>query len=52
MTYENYKACSAPKRLFVVPGAEHGMSYLIDRAGYEENVLAFWQMCEEDQSTG
>ena len=52
MTYENYKACSAPKRLFVVPGAEHGMSYLNDRAGYEENVLAFWQMCEENHSTG
>ena len=42
MTYENYKACAAPKRLFVVPGAEHGMSYLIDPHGYEDTVKAFW----------
>lgn len=48
MTYENYKACAAPKRLFVVPGAEHGMSYLVNRAGYEETVKRFWQ--EFDQS--
>lgn len=43
MTYENYKACAAPKRLFVVPGAEHGMSYIIDREGYERNVKEFWK---------
>lgn len=42
MTYENYKACAAPKRLFIVPGAEHGMSYLIDPQGYEAAVKAFW----------
>lgn len=52
MTYENYKACKAPKRLFVVPGADHGMSYLVDREGYEETVLAFWQMCESKKSPG
>lgn len=42
MTYENYKACSAPKRLFVVPGADHGMSYVVDRAGYQTAMLEFW----------
>ena len=42
MTYENYKACNAPKRLFIVPGAEHGMSYLVDPKGYESAVKAFW----------
>ena len=42
MTYENYKACSAPKRLLVVPGAEHGMSYLVDPKGYESAVKSFW----------
>lgn len=42
MTYENYKACNSPKRLFVVPGAEHGMSYRTDREGYEEAVRKFW----------
>lgn len=43
MTYENYKACAAPKRLFVVPGAEHGMSYLVDRDGYQNAVKQFWK---------
>lgn len=46
MTYENYKACVAPKYLHIVPGAEHGMSYFVDRAGYEEAVKAFWNACE------
>lgn len=44
MTYENYKACVAPKQLFVVPGADHGMSYLVDKTGYESAVRSFWEM--------
>lgn len=43
MTYENYKACTAPKRLLVVPGAEHGMSYLIDKEAYEKAAKDFWK---------
>ncbi len=43
MTYENYKACAAPKSLLIVPGAEHGMSYRVDREGYEAAVKEFWQ---------
>ncbi len=43
MTYENYKACASPKRLFVVPGAEHGMSYIVDKTGYENAVLKFFE---------
>lgn len=43
MTYENYKACAAPKRLLIVPGAEHGMSYLTEREKYEKSVLEFWR---------
>lgn len=42
MTYENYKACAAPKRLFIVPGAQHGMSYPTDPHGYEAAVKSFW----------
>ena len=42
MTYENYKACVSEKRLFVVPGAEHGMSYFVDKDGYETAVKQFW----------
>jgi fermentation-respiration switch protein FrsA (DUF1100 family) len=43
MTYENYKACAAPKRLLVVPGAGHGMSYFVERESYEAAMLQFWK---------
>lgn len=42
MTYENYKACISQKRLLIVPGAGHGMSYVIDRKLYEQTVKQFW----------
>lgn len=42
MTYENYKACVAPKMLFVCPGAGHGCSYLVDKDGYEAVVNEFF----------
>lgn len=43
MTYENYKACSAPKQLVVVPGAGHGMSYFMDQGRYESALKTFWK---------
>lgn len=43
MTYENYKACAGPKKLFIVPGADHGMSYFIDPKGYEAVIREFWK---------
>lgn len=46
MTYENYEACAAPKKLFIVPGAGHGMSYVKDPTGYRNTVTAFWRDCE------
>lgn len=46
MTLENYLACQAPKELLIVEGAEHGMSYLIDSAGYEEALQSFFARCE------
>lgn len=42
MTYENYKACTSPKKLLVVPGADHAMSYYINSTEYEKAVLDFW----------
>ena len=48
MTYENFKACAAPKRLFVVPGAEHGMSYLVNQKGYESAIQSFWAEFDEN----
>lgn len=47
MTYDNYKACTAPKKLFVVPGATHAMSYIIDKDGYEKTVKDFWSIFDE-----
>lgn len=43
MTYENYKACAGPKRLLVVPGAGHGMSYYLDPKAYQEAFAQFWE---------
>ncbi len=47
MTYENFKAAKGYKKLFIVPGAEHGMSYLEDRDGYERAVLEFFREIEK-----
>ena len=43
MTYENYNACASPKKLLIVPGADHGMSYFVDKEGYETMVKDFWR---------
>ncbi len=43
MTYLNYAACSGPKRMLIVPGADHGMSFLVARRAYEDTVLKFFR---------
>lgn len=43
MSYENYKACSGPKRLLIVPGADRGMSYFVEKDRYEEEIKRFWR---------
>lgn len=43
MTYENYKACKGEKRLLIVPGADHGMSYLVDQKSYEDAMREFFK---------
>lgn len=43
---ENYEACgSAYKKLILVPGAEHGMSYLTDRERLRKEIEAFFDLC-------
>lgn len=42
MTYENYKACASEKKLFIVPGADHGMSYFVDKEEYEKTMKHFF----------
>lgn len=43
MTYENYRACTAPKQLLIVPGAQHGLSYYVEQDKYEKAVKEFWK---------
>ena len=43
MTFENYEACRAPKRLLIVPGADHGMSYFREPGVYERAAAQFWK---------
>lgn len=42
MTYRNYLACAAPKRLLIVPGAAHAKSYITDPKSYEAALTNFW----------
>lgn len=43
MTYENYKACASPKKLLIVPGAGHAMSYCVDPESYRAATAEFWK---------
>lgn len=43
MTMENYKACTAKKKLLLVDGAGHCMSFLKDEERYKKAVLEFFR---------
>lgn len=38
MSEENFKACKGPKDIYLVEGAEHGLSYLVDKEGVSEKL--------------
>ncbi len=44
MTYQNFSACRSPKRLYIVPGANHCMGYYLDPAGYEKEMSTFFSI--------
>jgi len=46
MSVENHDACAAKKWLFLVEGAGHGESYLVDGDGYREGLKEFFAVCE------
>lgn len=50
MSYENYEACSSPKRMMIVPGAIHGMSYIVQQDDYEAMEKQFWAELEGAQN--
>lgn len=43
MSRKNYEACASEKELLVVPGADHGMSYMTDTPRYVEKFKGFLQ---------
>lgn len=43
MTHENYEACAGEKRLLLVPGAGHGLSFCVDETAYKNAVFSFWE---------
>lgn len=45
MSVENHTACAAPKKLVTVPGAGHGLCFMLDREGYLQSLLSF---CREN----
>ncbi len=47
MTYENYKACASPKKLLIVPGATHALSYYENTKEYQRVVEEFWQQYDK-----
>lgn len=47
MSRRNYAACAAKgKELFIVPGADHCMSYVVDMEGYQRRVAGFFRKNE------
>ena len=42
MSHENFEACTGPKALVTVPGADHGLSYLVDPEGYLNALRDFF----------
>lgn len=41
MTRQAYAACKEPKELLLVDGADHGVSFLVDKDRYVKTVIAF-----------
>lgn len=41
MTEDGYDACTGPKQLLLVEGADHGVSFLVDRERYTGMIEAF-----------
>lgn len=51
MSRRNYAACAAPKEIWTVPDAGHGLSILVDKQGYMRTLHAFFDPLLEETST-
>lgn len=45
MSRENHAACASRKQLHTIPGAGHGISYMVDEKAYCDTVTAFLKSC-------
>lgn len=43
MSRQNYDACNAPKQIVTVPGADHGLCYLVDSEAYLNALREFFE---------
>ena len=43
MSRENYEACAGPRKLVTIPGAGHGLSYLVEPERYLQELDAFFR---------
>ncbi len=48
MTRQGYAVCADPKELFLVEGADHGLSFLVDGPRYTQIVTAFLEKYLEE----
>ena len=44
MSRENYEACAGPRKLVTIPGAGHGLSYLVAPEYYLQQLQAFFEL--------
>lgn len=45
MTRQAYAACKEPKKILLVEGADHGVSFIVDQNGYVKALEAFFEIC-------
>lgn len=51
MTFRNFEACASPKKMLIVSGADHGMSYYVDKETYENEVNEFWKIYDKPKKS-
>lgn len=45
MTKQAFAACKEPKRMMLVDGADHGVSFVVDHEGYLKAIQEFFALC-------
>lgn len=45
MSKQAYAVCKEPKRMMLVDGADHGVSFVVDNAGYVKAIQEFFALC-------